>query len=290
MKICLKFFAVCVMFLLTITVIHSCAEKSNEWDMLYATLEKETGYTKDQLIGNQLVFEEGEWLFCVSLKDHSEDNDGLLIGEMDSDGNLIGMEGPSKISLDDHLESDLKSCFNREDCYQCLAKVCAEWRIKLTAIKEEQKAEIWDKYIKVVEMGITLPQEDTLDFHTAYKGALKQVAEAEGWSEEMIHMFRLCISAYYMLDGSPVWYIYLEQHSWFEPEYESDASMQKYKDSLKKAFAEVDQIPPRKIGILIDANTGILKEKAMLDYAPVQFNYLDFLIRTDDAVASIAGE
>ena len=39
---------------------------------------------------------------------------------------------------------------------------------------------------------------------------------------------------------------------------------------------------------MIDAFTGELKEKPMLDYIPVEFNYLDFLIRTKEAVESIA--
>ena len=290
MRTPMKFFAVCMALLLAMAGICACAEESSEWDMLYALLEKEAGYTRDQLIGTQLVFEEGQWFFCVTLKDHPEDNDGLIIGEMDSDGNLIGMEGPSKITLEELLENDLKSCFAREDCYLRLAEVCAKWKGILATISEEQKAEIWDKYVKVVEMGITLPTEDALDFSTAYETALKKAAAAEGWTEEMIRMFHHIISAYYVSDGSPVWFVYLEQHSYFEPEYASDADMKKYRDSLKKSFADVNQVPPRKIGIMIDANTGVLKEKVMLDYAPVQFNYLDFLIRTDEAVASISGE
>ena len=290
MKTFLKISAMCIALLLAMAGICACAEESSEWDMLYALLEKEAGYTRDQLIGTQLVFEEGQWFFCVTLKDHPEDNDGLIIGEMDSDGNLIGMEGPSKITLEELLENDLKSCFAREDCYLRLAEVCAKWKGILATISEEQKAEIWDKYVKVVEMGITLPTEAALDFPAAYEAALKQAAKSENWTDEMIRMFHHIISAYYVSDGSPVWFVYLEQHSYFEPEYASDADMKKYRDSLKKSFADVNQVPPRKIGIMIDANTGVLKEKVMLDYAPVQFNYLDFLIRTDEAVASISGE
>ena len=290
MKTFLKISAMCIALLLVTAGVCACAEESSEWDTVYALLEKETGYTKDQLLGNQLVFEDGEWLFSVTIKDHPADEDGLLVGEMDSNGNLLGLSRPEKINLEMQLENDLKPCFNRDDCYLRLADVCAKWQDIFATISEEQKSEIWDKYVKVVEMGITLPSENALDFSTAYEAALKQAAKTEGWTDEMIRMFRHTISAYYVLDGSPVWFVYLEQHSWFEPEYESDADMNKYKDALKKAFADVNQVPPRKIGILIDANTGILKEKVMLDYVPTEFEYLDFLIRTDEAVASITGE
>ena len=61
----------------------------------------------------------------------------------------------------------------------------------------------------------------------------------------------------------------------------------KYKKQLRDAFTDVGQVPPRKVGILIDAYTGELKEKPMLDYAPVQFNYLDFLIRTEEALSTL---
>ena len=283
-----KIFTVCIVLLLAAAGLCACAEESSEWDMAYAALEKETGYTRDQLIGNQMVFEDGLWYFSVTVKDHPEDEDGLLIGELDSNGNLLGMDGPSKITLESLLEDDLKSCFNREDCWKRLPEVCKNWEKKLSVLSAEQKAEIWDKYVKVVELGITLPPEGALDFATAYETALKEAAAAEGWTMEMIHLFHYAISACYELDGSPVWFIYLDQHSWFEPEYASDAAMNRYKDQLKKAFADAGQVPPRKIGILIDAYTGALKEKPMLDYVPTQFVYLDFLIRTDEAVASIA--
>ncbi len=287
MRTPMKFFAVCMTLLLAMSGTCACAEESDGWGMAYAALEKETGYTRDQLIESQLVFEDGEWLFSVIIKDHPEDEDGLLIGEMDSDGNLINLSGPEKINLDTQLENDLKSCFNREDCWRCLAEVCQRWDKKLNALSEEQKSTIWERYLKTVERGITFPPEDALDFSTAYETALKKAAEAEGWTEEMIHMFRHVISAYYVLDGSPVWFIYLEQHFWFEPEYESDADMNKYEKELNAAFAGLNQEPPIKIGILIDAYTGELMEKPMLDYVPEEYHYLDFLIRTDEAVASI---
>ena len=93
-----------------------------------------------------------------------------------------------------------------------------------------------------------------------------------------------------MLYGEPVWFIYLEEHSRFEKEYETDRAMKKYDQELDEAFAKAGQKPPRRIGIVIDAFTGELKEKPMLDYIPVEFNYLEFLVRTDEAVASISRE
>ena len=123
MKLFRAFILLCVV-LLAAAGVYACAEEPGGWDMAFAMLERETGYTRDQLVGNQMVFEDGVWYFSVTIKDHPEDEDGLLIGEMDKDGNLIGMDGPEKISLETQLEEDLKSCFNREDCYIRLAEVC----------------------------------------------------------------------------------------------------------------------------------------------------------------------
>ena len=285
-----KIVTVCIVLLLAAAGLCACAEESSGWEMAYAALEKETGYTRNQLDPNQLVFEDGQWYFSVTVRDHPEDEDGLLIGEMDRDGNLLVLDGPSKITLESLLEEDLKSCFNREDCWKRLAEVCEKWEKKLSVLSAEQKAVIWDKYVKVVELGIMLPPEGALDFAAAYETALKEAAAAEGWTAEMIHMFRHTISACYEPEGSPAWFVYLEQHSWFEPEYESDAAMEQYDRELEAAFAAVNQKPPIKIGILIDAFTGELMEKPMLDYIPEEYNYLDFLIRTDEAVASIAGK
>lgn len=289
MKVFRKIFTVCFVFLLAIASTCSYAE-DNAWDMVFEQLEKETGYTRDQVVGNQILFEDGEWLFSVTIKDHPDDEDGLLIGEMDADGNLISLTGPEKINLDTQLENDLKSCFNYDDCYLRLAEVREKWTAKLSVLSEEQKATIWPRYLQVVERGIILPPEGALDFATAYETALSQAATAEGWTEDMIHMFRHAISACCLLDESPVWFIYLEQHTWFDPGYESDAAMNKYEKELEKAFAALNQAVPIKIGIVIDALTGKLKEAPMLDYIPEEYHYLDFLIRTDEAVASISGE
>ena len=282
-----QFFSLFLVLLLVLSCAAACAEGS-DWDLAYSLMEKYTGYSRDQVRPGQLLYEDGMLSFSVVLKDHPEDEDGLLVFEMDGQNNLVSLEGPEKISLEQQLVAALKECFNREDCWQRLAGVHEKWSRKLALLSEEQKAEeIWDKYLRVIDLGITLPPEGALDYATAFDTALKQAAAARGWTEEMLRMYRPVISAYYVLDGSPVWFIYLETHSWFEKEYESDQAMNRYKAQLKEAFGAVGQKAPDKIGILIDAYTGALMERPMTDYIPVEFHYLDFLIRTEEAVESI---
>lgn len=267
------------------------ANDENEWDLAFAVLERETGLGREQVKTGQIFYEDGMWSFSVVMKDHPEDEDGLLVFETDDQWNLISMEGPEKINLDRQLEIELKECFHRDDCAWRMAEVCAKWKEKLEGVSQEQRNTIWPRYLAVIDRGIIVPPEGALDYNTALVAARDAASERMGWKGiDMETLFVPGLSACYVLDGTPVWFIYLEDHSYFEEEYSTDRAMKKYQERLKEAFAGVGQILPCKIGIVIDAFTGELKEKPMLDYIPVEFHYLDFLIRTDEAVASIAGE
>ena len=266
----------------------ACADDEAGWDLAFALVERETGYTRDRVTPGQIVKEGKKWGFSVTINDHPEDEDGLLVFEMDQKGNLLSMEGPEKINLDRQLEMQLKACFHREDCAWRLAEVCAKWKVKLADVSEEEKAKIWPRYLAVVDRGIIVPPEGALDYITAVNTAMDAAAARLGWTEDLPRMYVPIITACCTLYGEQVWFVYLEPHSRFEEEYESDRAMAKYDQELDDAFAKVNQKPPRRIGIVIDAFTGELKEKPMLDYIPVEFNYLDFLIRTKEAVESIA--
>lgn len=285
----LTVFLAFILIFSSLTINIAQAEESTGWALAFALIEKETGYMSSQLKKGNLVYGDGRWAFSVTIIDHPVDEDGLLVGEMDAAGNIISLSGPTKISLEQQLVNDLKNCFNREDCYLLLADVCKTWNEKLEQADESTLATIWDKYLAILQLGITSPPSDALAYNMAYDEALRHLAESEGWTDEMAHMFRLCISAYYVLDKRPVYFFYFERHSYFENDYSTDKAMDQYENSLTKAFSDIGQAPPFKIGIIVSAETGELLERPMLDYAPVQYHYLDFLIRTDEAVASIAG-
>lgn len=263
------------------------AKGSDGWALALKLVEQETGYTADQLEKYSLVYGDGVYGFSVIVKDHPEDENGLIVGQMDAKGNKISLELPSKISLHEQLQGELKKCFNRHDCYLLLADVCKKWQEKLNGASEEVLLSIWETYLAVVQMNITVPADDALPYDTAMEIAKKHLVPSLGWTEEMTEMFRLCISAHYVLEQTPVYFFYFEQHSYFEPEYETDQAMKQYDDKLNRMFADVGQESPWSFGILVNAKTGELIEKPMLDYPPVQFHYLDFLIRTEEAVASV---
>ena len=263
---------------------------SEAWDMAFALVERETGITRDLLRKGQIVYDDGVWGFSVVLLDPPEDEDGLYVGDMDNDGNLIELDLPSKINLEQQLERELKACFHRENSYLYLADVCAKWSEKLASVSKEEIDQIWPQYVGVLRRGITVPPENVLDIAAARRLGLEGLVKAAGWTEDMPGLFVEWVSAYYVLDGTPVYFFGLQQHSWFEEAYSTDAAMARYDKELEKAFSALGQKDPRYIGIVVNALTGELYEKPMMDYAPVEFNYLDFLIRTDEAVASIAGK
>ena len=285
MKMMKRMMVLVLMMLLALGA--ACAGDEAGWDLAFALVERETGYTRDQVAPGQIVKEGKKWGFSVTINDHPEDEDGLLVFEMDQKGNLLSMEGPEKINLDRQLEMQLKDCFHREDCAWRLAEVCAKWQVKLADVSEAEKDKIWPRYLAVVDRGIIVPPEGALDYSAAVNTAMDAAAARLGWTEDLPRMYVPIITACYMLYGEPVWFVYLETHSRFEEEYESDRAMAKYDRELDEAFSKVGRKPPRRIGIVIDAFTGELKEKPMLDYIPVEFNYLDFLIRTKEAVESI---
>ena len=126
-----RFFSLFLVLLLALPCAAACAE-SSDWDLAYSLMEKYTGYSRDQVRPGQLLYEDGMLSFSVVLKDHPEDEDGLLVFEMDGQNNLVSLEGPEKISLEQQLVAALKECFNREDCWQRLAGVHEKWSRKLS--------------------------------------------------------------------------------------------------------------------------------------------------------------
>ena len=135
-----RFLSLFLVLLLALSCAAACAD-SSDWDLAYSLMEKYTGYSRDQVRPGQLLYEDGMLSFSVVLKDHPEDEDGLLVFEMDGQNNLVSLEGPEKISLEQQLVAALKECFNREDCWQRLAGVHEKWSRKLALLSEEQKAE-----------------------------------------------------------------------------------------------------------------------------------------------------
>lgn len=288
MKKILVLLLVSILLITSLPALAEDAAQSQAWDEIFALLEKETGYAQNQMTKGQLVYERGVWGFSVIITDHPADEDGLLVGQMDNQGQLTILQESEKISLDAQLQADLKACFNREDCYLLLAAVHDKWLPILQSLSEDQLSKIFQRYVAIIRLNISTPSDGTITYGDAYNAALQHLAQQPGWSEEQAHMFRLSISAYYTPEdiARPVYFFNFEQHSYFEEAYESDADMNRYKAALKKAFGGE---APRHFSIMVDAMDGSLVEAPIYDYAPIQYHYLDFLIRPEEMINAQEG-
>ena len=255
---------------------------------LYAILQEQRGYTREQLSVNQMEYSDGRWGFSLTIIDHPEDEDGLLVGQMDAAGRLLMLEGPQKISWDRQLENDLKACFNRDDGYLLLPKVREKWLPILDALSPEQLSRIFERYVAVVRLEISLPDPEAMPYTDAYEKALSHLADLPGWSGEQARMFRLAICAYYAPEdiGYPVYFFFFQRHSPMEDAYASESARKKYDKELRKAFGGD---APYQFSLIVDAKDGNLVEPAMFDYVPTKYHYLDFFIRTPEIIQAAKG-
>lgn len=253
---------------------------------MYAIIQEQRGYAREQLRVNQMEYSDGAWTFSVTVLDHPEDEDGLLVGQMDAAGNVMMLEGPSKISLDRQLEIDLKGGFTREDGYLLLPKVREKWLPILDSLSPEELSGIFDKYVAAVRMQTSLPGEGAIPFDQAKEAALSHLAALPGWSRGQAEMFKIIITAYCVPEdiGRPVYFFFFRRHSPMEDAYSSQRVLEKYWADLKKAFGGE---APIQFSVLVDASNGELAEPIVLDYAPIRFHYLDFFIRTPEFVQAV---
>lgn len=275
-------------FVLVLFVLTAVAETVDDmwaWNKALTLVEAETGYSDKQLEKRQIVYENNIWAFSVYISEHAADVDGLIVGQMDRDGNLIKLSGPEKVSLNRQLEEDLKSCFNRENGYKHLKTIHDKWACIFQSLSEDQINSINSRYTEVIRLDIDLPDKNSISYEMAYDAALHHLAQLPGWSKAHAKLFRLSISAYYTPKdiGRPVYFFYFEQHSYFEDDYSTKSAMDKYDAELLKAFGKK---APYQFSIMVDAIDGSLVEPPIIDYPSVQFHYLDFLIRTDEIIVA----
>ena len=55
------------------------ANDESEWNLAFDVLERETGLSRDEVRTSQIFYEDGIWSFSVVMKNHPEDEDGLLV-------------------------------------------------------------------------------------------------------------------------------------------------------------------------------------------------------------------
>lgn len=280
----------CVLMALgSILLAASALAESDAWARIYDALER-LGYPAEDLQPGQCASDANGTTFSVIIRDHPADEDGLLVGVITPSGDLQILQTPGKIILDRQLETELKACFNRDDCYLLLPEVCRKYRaIFATMTEEEIDEQVWPLYADVVRLDVRLPEEGAIPWDTAYALALDHLAEQPGWSSEPARMLRLAISAYCVPEdvGRPVYLFYLEPHSQFEAAYSSDRAYSAYHAKLEGYFG--GKLPCH-MCVLVDAMDGSLAAKPTIEFAPIQFNYLEHVVRAPAFLSAMDGE
>ncbi|MEG2273162.1 MAG: hypothetical protein RSC05_12910 [Acinetobacter sp.] len=282
-----------ISLLLLLNVVH--AENKALRDLALDYLESETQYLRSQVESLDCYdADDGVYAFTFSIIQHPSNSDGLIICIVNSNGELISIEGPTEISLSEELGIDLKKCWLSEEkpCYQMLYETVGVWKSKVSMLDAASPAQTYDKYVQVTQLHFVMPEENWLVQEEAWAKALTYLNNA-GISKEMAEQYEHIINACYIpVDiGKAVWYFYFTYPSFIGGEYdrmsenEIDTLVEKTAQNMTHLWGSSSY--PRQFSILVDAVTGDLIEAPILDYAPVQYHYLDFLIRPDFLLSNI---
>ena len=107
-------------------------------DQIYRFIQEQLGYTREELTLNQTTeTEEGGLAFSLKLKEADPTTNGLIIGELDAQGNCIRLEGPQSIDLrTQYLNDWFASHFHYDTLYELVQR----WRPIVDAMSPEELA------------------------------------------------------------------------------------------------------------------------------------------------------
>ncbi|NLO83966.1 MAG: hypothetical protein GX096_00840 [Clostridiales bacterium] len=286
----------CILCLCAGTALADQITKSNAEDRLYQLLEEHSNYTRDQLKNNECFYDKvlKQWVLSSNLINRPSDEDGLIMVYMDGDGNFERIKPSEKVSVLDQIANDLIRCTHGEDSYLLLADLVAQWKPRLgelqAAVDEAQQSSSpsfvkANRYVKLMSLDLTMPAKGSLPIDEAQRIATRYIAQLDGWSEEKAAMFPLDMNAYYTPTdiGKPVYFFKFKQYSYSD---HSLSEMDEYDQRLTDLFGDK---APMTISIMVDAMDGSLMERPIFDYAPIQYFFLDALIRTDAIIEAGQG-
>ena len=216
----------CAVMLFTAAGMTPARAETDLWETAFEVLEEKTGLSEEAFIRKQLASSsDGSFSFSVELKEHSEESNGLYIASVEADGTVSYWEEPSDIPWFEQLQTDMKSCFRNDNCYELLYECKQKWEPILATMTEE---EIGDPlYANVIWLPLSLPDEDALTYDQALAAAQEALLTVDGWTEEKTEMYVMTINAFYTPDdiGNTVWFFYFEEHSQLEDAYSSDKAI-----------------------------------------------------------------
>ena len=184
-----------LMILLMMTVLLVCGSMAGfaetQLDQIYQYVEEQLGYTREELTLNQTAeTEEGGLVFSLKLKEADPATNGLVIGELDAQGNFIRLEGPQAIDLRTQYVNDWqKNRFHYDTLYDLVQRL----RPIVDALSPEELAEFdYLKHIRTIEAFVhhdfRLPGAEHISYEDAVTYAQEALLQLPGWTQEKVDL------------------------------------------------------------------------------------------------------
>ncbi len=266
-KLSLLLILACILSLCTGSALADIKESEIE-ARVYDLIEEHTEYTRDQLRTHQMIWSTNVncWVMSALLIDCPEDEDGIFVVNLDTEGNLLGdITVSQKIEINSQIREQMVACLRHMYCYEYLAEWSDKW---LERSSEFSRSDLDHQMIGMLELGISMPAEGSIPYEDAYAQALTYLAQLEGWNENTSGLYEMSISCYHTPHdiGTPVYYFL------FESIYENSS----------KLIEQFGEHYPVHVSIMVNAQDGSLIEAPIEDCVPAQFTFLEFLLRTDE--------
>lgn len=281
-KICLLSFIlitiVAVIFILSVTYTYA-ATNDDLKGLMYQYCEEQLGYTKDALeLYNFVQKTEGGWAFSLKVKDADPTTNGLVIGEMAEDGQLVSLEGPTSISVFEQLREALLSS---ERSYEAMYQLKLEWEPKLDQLSDDDLAELnlewlaklWP-FIPLLHHDIRLPADGDISYEEAQANAEKAILALPEWTQEMLDCMAIRLVVYHVPENSstPVYQfvyglassVHVYDYHYGEPAI-SESTYDKLSENEDRVFGDVE---PCFVSVRINAQTGEVAGDIIIETPP----------------------
>ena len=269
-----------LMILLMMTVLLVCGSMAGfaetQLDQIYQYVEEQLGYTREELTMNQTAeTEEGGLVFSLKLKEADPATNGLVIGELDAQGNFIRLEGPQAIDLLTQYVNDWQK--NRFH-YNTLYDLVQRWRPIVDALSPEELAEFdYLKHIRTIEAFVhhdfRLPGPEHIAYEDAVTYAQEALLQLPGWTQEKVNLMCISTEAFHVPLGmeQPVYQFVFKLASSVErlKAALSDGPYTFDRDAwVAKEDAVFGDNRPIRVSVRIDSQTGAVVGTLLVEFAP----------------------
>ncbi|MEG0493306.1 MAG: hypothetical protein RR696_08890 [Clostridia bacterium] len=271
--------ACCIVLFSSMVPAHGSAvtNAANMEDLVFQYCEAQLGYTRDELtLSNLVQTEKGSWMFSLYVNNPDESTDGMVVGEMYSDGKLQSIEGPTILSLYQQLDKGVKKA---QSSYLSLYELKQVWEPKVQNLDISVQKEFDDHrkrnpLIDFILHNISLPDASCVSYIDAKEKAQAAIQALPGWKPEMMEHIDIELEVFHIPKGSnrPVYqFVYSLASSVAhmkallssEP---YDLDMESMLNEERRVFGDA---LPYVMSIRIDAHTGEQVGEIYIETPPV---------------------